>query len=389
MSYRIDKEAAQSAYLQLYRQLRRDIVAGAYPSGSRLPSKRLLAEDAGVSVVTVEHAYAILCDEGYLESRERSGYFVSYRAADCFPVADTAPRAVPQVLSRACPEKRALSRGMQKKSAPSRATPASRAAADEFPFSVLAKTMRRVLSDYGESLLVKSPNNGCAALRRAIADYLARSRGIRVRPAQIVIGSGAEYLYGLIVQLLGRGRVFALENPSYEKIRRVYQANGVRCDLLRLGPDGVRAGELARTDATVLHVTPFHSFPSGVTASASKRAEYVRWAEARGGYIVEDDFDSEFTLSSKAEDTVFSLEPERSVLYLNTFSKTIAPSIRVGYMVLPPALLEAFERTVGFYSCTVPLFEQYVLAELLRGGDFERHVNRVRRKRRREREPGR
>lgn len=355
MKYRIEKDSPQSAYLQLYHQLRGDIVSGVYPNGKKLPSKRLLAEQTGVSVITVEHAYAILCDEGYLEPRERSGYFVSYSAADCFPVAE--PDSVRQL-------------------------PSARDLADDFPFSVLAKTMRRVLSEYGESILVKSPNNGCTELRKAIAAYLARCRGINVAPSQIVIGSGAEYLYGLIVQLLGRERVFALENPSYEKIRRVYLANGVTCDMLRLGGDGIRTSELARTDASVLHVTPFHSFPSGITASAGKRSEYIRWAHSRGGYIVEDDFDSEFTLLSKAEDTLFSLEPKRSVLYLNTFSKTIAPSMRLGYMVLPESLTDAFEQSVGFYSCTVPVFEQYVLAELLSNGDFERHINRVRRRRR-------
>lgn len=355
MKYRIEKDSPQSAYLQLYHQLRGDIVSGVYPNGKKLPSKRLLAEQTGVSVITVEHAYAILCDEGYLEPRERSGYFVSYSAADCFPVAE--PDSVRQL-------------------------PSARDLADDFPFSVLAKTMRRVLSEYGESILVKSPNNGCTELRKAIAAYLARCRGINVAPSQIVIGSGAEYLYGLIVQLLGRERVFALENPSYEKIRRVYLANGVTCDMLRLGSDGIRTSELARTDASVLHVTPFHSFPSGITASAGKRSEYILWAHSRGGYIVEDDFDSEFTLSSKAEDTLFSLEPKRSVLYLNTFSKTIAPSMRLGYMVLPESLTDAFEQSVGFYSCTVPVFEQYVLAELLSNGDFERHINRVRRRRR-------
>ena len=355
MKYRIEKDSPQSAYLQLYHQLRGDIVSGVYPNGKKLPSKRLLAEQTGVSVITVEHAYAILCDEGYLEPRERSGYFVSYSAADCFPVAE--PDSVRQL-------------------------PSARDLADDFPFSVLAKTMRRVLSEYGESILVKSPNNGCTELRKAIAAYLVRCRGINVAPSQIVIGSGAEYLYGLIVQLLGRERVFALENPSYEKIRRVYLANGVTCDMLRLGGDGIRTSELARTDASVLHVTPFHSFPSGITASAGKRSEYIRWAHSRGGYIVEDDFDSEFTLSSKAEDTLFSLEPKRSVLYLNTFSKTIAPSMRLGYMVLPESLTDAFEQSVGFYSCTVPVFEQYVLAELLSNGDFERHINRVRRRRR-------
>ena len=357
MKYRIDLQNPHSAYLQLYHQLRADIVGGVYPNGHKLPSKRVLAEQAGVSVITVEHAYAILCDEGYLEARERSGYFVSYSAADCFPVAES-------TSVREKPETRELT--------------------DEFPFSVLAKTMRRVLSDYGERILVKSPNNGCVELRRAISAYLARCRGINVSSAQIIIGSGAEYLYGLIVQLLGRERIFALENPSYEKIRRVYLANGVECDMLRLGADGIRTSELMRTKASVLHVTPFHSFPSGVTASAGKRSEYIRWAKERGGYIIEDDFDSEFTLSSKAEDTLFSLEPQRSVLYLNTFTKTVAPSMRLGYMVLPVSLVEAFEKAVGFYSCTVPVFEQYVLAELLDNGDFERHINRVRRRRRRQ-----
>lgn len=357
MRYHIDKSAAQSVYLQLYHQLRRDIVGGVYPLGTKMPSKRLIASETGVSVITVEHALAILCDEGYLESRERSGFFVSFAAADCFPVSET------ETVRR---------------------VGAFHGAQDEFPFPSLAKTMRRVLSEYGESILVKSPNNGCAELRGAIASYLSRSRGISVQPGQIVIGSGAEYLYGLIVQLLGRGRVFALEDPSYDKIRRVYQAHGVTCEMLRLGSDGIRSDELARAKATVLHVTPFHSFPSLVTASAGKRREYLRWAKERGGYIVEDDFDSEFSVSTKSEDTLFSLEPEQSVIYMNTFSKTIAPSMRVGYMVLPPALAERFRREVGFYSCTVPVFEQYVLAELIGSGDFERHINRIRRKRRRQ-----
>ena len=255
MHYHIDKTAAQSAYLQLYHQLRRDIVSGVYPLGTKMPSKRLIATETGVSVITVEHALAILCDEGYLESRERSGFFVSFAAADCFPVSETETE---------------------------RRTTVSHGTEDEFPFPSLAKTMRRVLSEYGESILVKSPNNGCAELRGTIAAYLSRSRGISVQPGQIVIGSGAEYLYGLIVQLLGRERVFALEDPSYDKIRRVYQAHGVTCEMLRLGSDGIRSDELTRASATVLHVTPFHSFPSQVTASAGKRREYLRRLHRRG-----------------------------------------------------------------------------------------------------------
>ena len=358
MHYHIDKTAAQSAYLQLYHQLRRDIVSGVYPLGTKMPSKRLIADRdrrechhgrACAGNPMRRGVFGIPRAQRLFRELRRGGLLSGLRDGD---------RA---------PHDRSL-HGTE----------------DEFPFPSLAKTMRRVLSEYGESILVKSPNNGCAELRGTIAAYLSRSRGISVQPGQIVIGSGAEYLYGLIVQLLGRERVFALEDPSYDKIRRVYQAHGVTCEMLRLGSDGIRSDELTRASATVLHVTPFHSFPSQVTASAGKRREYLRWAEERGGYIVEDDFDSEFSVSSKSEDTLFALEPERSVIYMNTFSKTIAPSMRVGYMVLPPALSEQFRREVGFYSCTVPVFEQYVLAELIGSGDFERHINRIRRRRRKE-----
>lgn len=356
MKYRTDEASRKPAYLQLYEQIKADIVSGILMQGSKLPSKRLLAEEAGVSVITVQHTYTILCDEGYVEARERKGYFVIYKRDD-FLVGTDRAAITPQ-------------------------SKMPRHIHGDFPFSVLAKTMRRVLLDYGDSILVKSPNHGCGELRDALCSYLARSCGIVCRPEQIIIGSGAEYLYSLIVQLLGSDRVFALENPSYEKIRRVYEANGVRCDMLKLGHHGIKSSELERTEATVLHVTPFNSYPSGITAGASKRYEYLQWAEKRSGYIIEDNYESELTVSTKNEDTVFALSENGSVIYMNTFSKTVAPSVRVGYMVLPEKLLDNFEKKLGFYSCTVPVFEQYVLAELLNSGDFERHINRVRRERR-------
>lgn len=359
MNYPIDKHSGKPAYLQLYEHLRRHITDGTYPFGSRLPSKRLLSEETGVSVITVEHAYALLCDEGYAEARHRSGYFAVY---------SDAAHTVPDVAAD------------DDATAPT----AALSAAEHIPFSVLAKTMRRVLAEQGDALLVRSQNHGDPVLRRAIAAYLARAVGLSVRPEQVIIGSGAEYLYSLLAQLLGARR-FAIENPSYEKIRRVYEACGITCDRLAMGRDGIRAAELSRTTATVLHVTPFHSFPSGISASASKRAAYVRWAEERDGILIEDNYDSELTVSSKNVDPLFSLD-DRRVIYMNTFSHTVAPSIRVGYMVLPSALLPAFEERLGFYSCTVPLFEQHVLASLLDSGDFERHIHRVRRRKRRQAE---
>ncbi|MBR2029102.1 MAG: PLP-dependent aminotransferase family protein [Oscillospiraceae bacterium] len=361
MKYFIDKNSSQSAYIQLYHILRNDIVSGAFPFGSKLPSKRMMAEESDISVITVEHAYSILCDEGYAEARQRSGYFVIYKESDFISSAETAA-TVSEISDIAV------------------------SGENGFPFSVLAKTMRRVLNDYGDSIMVKSHNFGCLQLRSAISAYLARSNGMKVKPEQIIIGAGAEYLYSLIVQLLGKNRIFALENPSYSQIKSVYRANGVKCDMLEMGPDGIRTSELKRTGATVLHVTPFNSYPSGITARASKRYEYLQWAKDKNGYIIEDNFDSELTVSTKSEDTVFSLSDSGNVIYINTFSHTIAPSMRAGYMVLPQELVEKFHRQLGFYSCTVPVFEQYVLAELINNGDFERNINRIRRLRRKNRQ---
>ena len=355
MKYSIDLNSKQSGYMQLYTQLREDITSGTYKYGDKLPSKRLLAEETGKSVITVEHAYNILCDEGYVESRERSGYFVTYQKDEFVPVKETDSREREVQISFHHRD-------------------------EEFPFSVFAKTMRGVLNKYGERLFVKSPSSGSSELRTAIAEYLARGKGISVNPEQIIIGSGAEYLYGLAVQLLGRDRVYAIEDPSYEKIHSVYRANGAKCELLKLGKDGIISSELRKTSASVLHVTPFRSFPTGVTASASKRNEYIQWAKGKDRFIIEDDFDSEFTVLTKNEDTLFSLEPEESVIYINTFTKTVAPSMRIGYMVLPKGIMELFSEKIGFYSCTVPVFEQYVLAEFIANGDFERHINRTRRK---------
>ena len=360
MRYVIDK-ANGPAYLQLYHQLRDDIISGAFGYSGKLPSKRVLSENAGVSAITVEHTYALLCDEGYAESRERSGYYVIFHAEDGFAVPTNSIRTQPA----------------QPHPAPSH---------PDFPFSVLSKTMRRVLATYKETLLEKAPNAGCTELRTALKRYLARNRGIYADAEQIIIGSGAEYLYGLIIELLGRDRIIAIESPSYNKIEQVYQAAEIRYDALPLTAEGIDSAALALTTANVLHTTPYRSFPSGVTATASKRHEYLRWASGGDRYIIEDDFESEFSVSTKPMETLFALSKRDNVIYLNTFSKTISPSIRVAYMVLPPKLAVLFDQKLGFYSCTVPTFEQYTLTELLNNGDLERHINRVRRSKRKGRD---
>ena len=377
--YSIDPELRQPAYLQLYNQIREDITNGICPFQSKLPSKRYLASETGTSVITVQHAYDLLADEGYIESRERSGYYVIYKENELFPVASAADDFSSSDGAASEPVDAAELHEIS--DIPIRG-PIVTPEQEQFPFNTLARKARKVLSEYGESLLVRSPNSGTVLLREAIAQYLARSRRMNVAPDQIVIGSGSEYLYNLIVQILGRERTFALEDPSYEKIRLVYEASGVHCEMLPMDREGVRLGALRRSDASVLHVTPFNSYPSGITATASRRAGYIKWASSKDRYIIEDDFDSEFSMSTKAENTLFSLEPQRSVIYMNTFTRTISPAVRVGYMVLPSEQSAAMQEKISIYSCTVPVFTQHLLAELIRSGDFERHINRVRRRRR-------
>lgn len=370
-------------YMRLYTKLREGIVGGAYQYKSRLPSKRVLAEKECVSTVTVEHAYEMLCDEGYAESRERSGYYVSFLPSDSF--SKSRPPALP--FSPPAPPAESAKPSSSAESAESAKSAENSDYSDSIPYSVLAKTMRRVISEKGEAILERSPNSGTYALRRALAGYLARGRGIKVEAEQIIIGSGSEYLYGLALELLGRTLTYAVEYPSYKKIEQVYKASEVKCELLPLGGDGIESAFLRASNADVLHITPYRSYPSGVTATASKRHEYLSWASADGRYIIEDDFESEFSISRKPEDTLFSLSPRGNVIYMNTFSKTLSPALRVGYMVLPIELASRFAEKLGFYSCTVPTFEQLVITELIENGDFERHINRVRRNKRRRAAP--
>lgn len=349
-------------YEAIYRAVKERIVSGAYSNGDRLPSKRNLAEEWGVSVITAEHAYELLLREGYAESRERSGYFVTYFPGEFFLSADGTKR-------------------------PSISRIQTSASSDGISFDIIQKKVRRILSEYGRILAEKTPNEGAEVLRRAISDYLMRSRGISAPYDRIIIGSGAEYLYGVLVKVLGRNRIFAIEDPSYKQIASVYLGEGVTLRRLPLGHDGISTDALLSTDADVLHVTPYRSFPTGVTASASKRHEYARFAMA-GNIVIEDDFESEFSLSGRARDTLYSEDTAGRVIYVNTFSKTVGSGIRVGYCVLPECLMESYEKNAGYLSCTVPTLEQYLLARLIDDGDLERHINRVRRQLRKSKKDG-
>ena len=351
MKYSVKPDLRDPLYLQLYYQIRDDIVSGSLAPLTKLPSKRTVAEECGVSVITVEHTYSLLADEGYITAKERSGFYVA--AGDAvIPSHGAAPQKSARVAHHI---------------------------KTEFPLSSFKKHMRAVLAECGDELVERAPNFGCAELREAISGYLGRFRGIRVTPDQIVIGSGAEYLYSLLIQFFGRDILYGVEDPCYRKIEQVYNANGIAFEKLGLGADGIRTAALVSARAGVLHITPYHSFPSGVTASPAKRRAYVEWAKQKGAYIIEDDYESEFSTLSKPVDTIWSLDPDGSVVYLNTFTKTLAPSVRIGYMVIPKPLLKEYEAKLGFYSCTVPVFDQLSLASFIDSGEFERHINKMRR----------
>lgn len=359
MKYIIDEKNKAPAYLQLYMQVRDDIISGIYPFHSKLPSKRTIAANAGVSTITIEHAYALLCDEGYIEPKERSGYFVIFNTDSGF-VSPTSK----DITFRSFNHTNHSNTG--------------------FPFSILAKTMRSVITEFGEGILERSPNLGCLELRDAIRIYLAQNRGIIADVSQIIIGSGSEHLYTLLIELFGKNLIYAIESPSYKQIEQVYTAAEIKVEKLPLGNDGIESVSLHKCKADILHISPYRSFPSGVTATASKRHEYLAWAEKYGKYIIEDDFESEFSLSKKSFETLFSQAHKNNVIYMNTFSMTISSSFRIGYMVLPKELSKKYEMKLGFYSCTVPTYMQLVLTELIRNGNFERHINKVRRTKRKE-----
>ena len=344
LTYSLEKDGGESLYTQLYACIRRDILSGTLSPRQKLPSKRALAQHLEVSVITVKNAYEQLAAEGYIYTVEKKGYYVS-------PLESPLPPAAPPPL---VPERPA-----------------------EPVFLDLA-TGRQTILEEDTELLRSTPYNGAPALRRAIAAHLRQFRAMDVDPEQIIIGAGTELLYTLIIQLLGRDKRYAVEDPGYGKIAKIYQAHQV--PLCRVGLDGggLDITLLRRQPADVVHISPSHHYPTGIVMPITRRQELLRWAaEEPERYILEDDYDSEFRFVGRPIPTLFSVSESQRVIYLNTFSKTIAPSIRISYMILPPRLLARYREKLGFYACTVSSFEQYTLARFLEQGRYEQHLNRM------------
>ena len=362
-----------SLYKQIYKNIRDDVRSGKLTAHEKMPSKRALAQNLSVSIITVEHAYDQLVSEGYLYSRARRGYFVS-------DIGDLKRRKPPKPVSRDIhmpKENPGLLFDFS----------SNRTEREHFPFSVWARLMREVISLREQDLLAKSPCSGVEELREAIAGHMASFRGIEVDPAQIIVGAGTEYLYSLLVKLLDPDSVYCIENPGYRKLMKIYESNGARCVYAGLDEHGIRIDQLRSSGASIAHISPSHHFPTGITMPAARRYELLAWAyENKDHYIIEDDYDSEFRLSGKPIPALASMDAGDRVIYMNTFSKSLTSTIRISYMVLPENLANLFYQKLSFYSCTVSTFEQYTLAAFINQGYFEKHINRMRRYYRKKRE---
>lgn len=367
----LDKNSTKPLYEQLYEYLRDDILSGRIRAGKKLPSKRALADQLQISLITVENAYSQLIAEGYVRSVQRSGYFVQY-SGGVVKLPERGRCNLPEQFTE------------DTQNDTIEQIPQPSAGAELFPFSVWSRLMRSVILEQGTRLLQPVKNGGAQELRKAISEYLYRARGIYTPPERIIVGSGTEYLYNLLIQLLGRDKRYGVENPGFPKLPKIYALNDVRFEYISLDNSGMRTDELYEKRVDIAHISPAHHFPTGILMPISRRREILDWAESGSDrFIIEDDYDSEFRRSGKPVPTIFGTDGLQRVIYINTFSQTIAPSVRISYMCLSESLYEQWCGKLGFYACSVPAFEQYTLARFISEGYFERHINRTRKRFRR------
>ena len=370
LDYNLEQRGGASLYEYVYQQIRDDIVAGRIAAGEHLPSKRAFASHLGISVITIENAYSQLLAEGYIFSKPRRGYYACE-----LPEAPVLASAETELDRDSAPAGlNAHDAGEQPEQFASLSPSALEAA------RLWQSALRATLTSEDErEIFSPAPAQGTARLRHAIAHHLRGTRGMNVNPDNIVIGAGAQLLDTMLVQLLGADKTYAVEDPGYLRLTRIYQAMGCKVRHIPLDGEGVNLGELLDAGADVLHLMPSHQYPTGLVTSIARRYALLSWAaEQPGRYLIEDDFDCEFRLAGKPIPALASIDAAQSVIYTNTFSKSLSSALRLAYMVLPDELMERFRRELGFYASSVSSVDQVALARLLESGDYERHVNRVR-----------
>ena len=370
LDYNLEQRGEASLYEYVYQQIRDDIVAGRIEAGEHLPSKRAFASHLGISVITIENAYSQLLAEGYICSKPRRGYYAcELPEAPALATAETE-------LDR--DSAAAGSNAHDADGQPEQFAPLSPSALEAA--RLWQSALRATLTSEDErEIFSPAPAQGTMRLRCAIAHHLRGTRGMNVNPDNIVIGAGAQLLDTMLVQLLGADKTYAVEDPGYLRLTRIYQAMGCKVRHIPLDGEGVNLGELLDAGADVLHLMPSHQYPTGLVTSIARRYALLSWAAERPGrYLIEDDFDCEFRLAGKPIPALASIDAAQSVIYTNTFSKSLSSALRLAYMVLPDELMERFGRKLGFYASSVSSVDQVALARLLESGDYERHVNRVR-----------
>ena len=359
LTYPLSECGKKPIYKYLYECIKKDILTGTIPSGERLPSKRALASNLEIAVITVENAYSMLEAEGYIYAFEKKGYYVS-EDMKTMPIREEKTEAD---TPRKKQYKYDLTMGNTGKGS--------------FPFDTWAKLSRRILLDREETFTKAPENRGVYELRSAIADYLYEAKGISVSRENIIIGPGTEYLHHILVQLLGRISFTAVEDPGYKNVGRIYESNGVKVIHIPVDQEGMRVDLLPLRGAKLVHVSPAHHFPLGCVMPVSRRQRLLEWADQSDAYVIEDDYDSELRSDGRPITPLYMMDSRR-VIYMNTFTRTLSPSVRIAYMVLPEKLMSLYKEKLSFYSGTVSGFEQYTLAAFIKEGYYERHIRRMR-----------
>ena len=350
-------------YDQITRMLKHEIRTGALAAGTKLPSKRKLADQLGVSVTTVDTAYGQLVSEGFLEAQPKRGFFVC--PLDTLLPASVVLSAPPADVEAPAPIEVDFSPGGID--------------ARLFPYALWRKLLRHCFDENNETLLQNAPPQGLISLRQSIAQYLYQARGVRCTPDSIVLGAGTEHLLQILSYILDSSCTIALENPVYKKAYHMFHRMGHPVLPLYVDEKGLPVAPLHALENACVYTTPSHQFPLGVSMPISRRIQLLNWAKAAPArYIIEDDYDSEFRYDAKPLPSLQSIDDHGRVIYLGTFSKSIAPSLRIGYMVLPEPLLQLYRQHYALFSCSVSRFEQEVLDAFLRQGAFETHLNRMR-----------
>lgn len=352
-----------SLYEQIYNYIKEEIRNNSLKCGIRIPSTRILSQHLQVSRSTVQMAYDQLISEGYIESVPCKGYYVA-DVEGIYNVHLESEAKQEMLVEEETYEQDFSPRGIDLNS---------------FPFNNWRKITKNVLVDDNKELFAHGNAQGDMEFRRTISNYLYQSRGVVAKPENIIVGAGNEYLLMLLNQLIAGKKVFAMENPTYRQTYRILKSLGEEVTVVEQDKSGMNVKSLLESGANIAYVMPSHQYPLGIVMPMKRRMELLKWAYSKPErYIVEDDYDSEFRYKGKPIPALCGFDKYQKVVYIGTFSKSIAPAIRMSYMVLPDELMKSYRERIGFYSCTVSRIDQTVVKEFMESGYYEKHLNKMR-----------